>query len=1187
MEMRSATLKLISVACASIVVLTIFQVAVTNVSAADPMDSDLDGLLDRDEHVTRSWMTDVWHEIGDHWNMDGFVTVRMDLPALDRVTSVKVLWKVLHPQSSDIRVHVSKLQSDWICMGVGISGTPFEGSFELLGNGYTAADFAVAQTWELYALDYDDDGIAGTLMYFRIEVTRSTDPLDPDTDNDGLSDGDEVNSRLMTQTWTSGPHSIGDMWSQDGLVAVRFSLPALDHVTSAKVYWDISHPQSNDLKVFAQMSTNDWTEMGYGPSGTSFKGSYELLAHQYDQSDFETAHSWNFYILDYDGDGLSGILNSLRLEVVRTTDPLRPDTDGDGILDGNEVWSQTWSTEEFYHITHRTQGYPYGYTEISLTIPAGLPSDLTAAWLQVGIVHPDRSLLKISIKRNGGGETTLWDQEGGSTANLFNGWNLFESGYGFSPSDLGSISTWTLRIWNYAGWDGQQAHLHQLQYLRIQVSGETNPLNPDTDGDGILDGEEVNLGEDGWITNPVLRDTDSDGVSDFDEINKNTLCGEELDPTSKDTDGDGFDDSIDRALGDRMLEITIDSLYLEDILGGKSSPSVFFIIEANGNTYCTERRTAQVGQTRDMNLHYFVDIRDSDRSADFLIRAYADNIGSSDPQLDIAYGSSMDVYCTWNDDALAWIFDRSGRGDGYNEDRNAEIRFTIEAVVPERSNVVLVTGIQDGEEYGLVETDNGYRYNADEQVYVLYIDFINPVPFGSPFVRGTNTVIIPRSVAVASDLGYYLEHPDELAPWDVLRGADFAVPDGYFDSSHIAATISKNLIQTSSAYELNEILTKDHDGNIIGNTVRISPEDLYLLHLPSGVLSSIPFVNIRNSGLGEAPVNMPGAPGGLWGTVITICDFVYHGLVAVANFIVDVAEAVYNGIRDFVGMVGDTAGGVMEKIVKAVEKIKNAFDAFVTWAKEFMADVINLAFAGINAIWDAILDYARGLLRILSDNDIEGVGSAMSSYIFNNPVFVTLLSVSITLDIVMLTLSPVISPFAFLLVLIAPMVISAIIGSVTVEPGDESLRQEARDVGEDLSRSTDSTLVAQTASQFLTDEEAHSTEPNYGGMLLATSLALWLLGQKPGQAKDGAALLYSITALAMEQIFYEQEDGTPEKAYAMILMVTAAGTAPILAWQSFYVPPGPNAYKVIVFGVAITSFTYTFYTAIERVDGWG
>lgn len=51
----------------------------------------------------------------------------------------------------------------------------------------------------------------------------------------------------------------------------------------------------------------------------------------------------------------------------------------------------------------------------------------------------------------------------------------------------------------------------------------TLPMNPDTDGDTLSDGEEANRGVDGYITDPLLRDTDGDGTSDrFD--------GQPLDP---------------------------------------------------------------------------------------------------------------------------------------------------------------------------------------------------------------------------------------------------------------------------------------------------------------------------------------------------------------------------------------------------------------------------------------------------------------------------------------------------------------------------------------------------------------------------------------------------------------------------------------------------------------------------------
>lgn len=61
----------------------------------------------------------------------------------------------------------------------------------------------------------------------------------------------------------------------------------------------------------------------------------------------------------------------------------------------------------------------------------------------------------------------------------------------------------------------------------------TSPRNPDTDGDGLTDGEEAKI----YKTNPLSVDTDLDGLSDFDEVKKY-----KTDPLKADTDGDGLND---------------------------------------------------------------------------------------------------------------------------------------------------------------------------------------------------------------------------------------------------------------------------------------------------------------------------------------------------------------------------------------------------------------------------------------------------------------------------------------------------------------------------------------------------------------------------------------------------------------------------------------------------------------------
>jgi hypothetical protein len=69
----------------------------------------------------------------------------------------------------------------------------------------------------------------------------------------------------------------------------------------------------------------------------------------------------------------------------------------------------------------------------------------------------------------------------------------------------------------------------------INVHG-TNPLDPDTDDDGLTDGDEVNV----HGTDPLDGDTDDDGLNDGDEVNVY-----HTDPLDPDTDDDGLMDGVE------------------------------------------------------------------------------------------------------------------------------------------------------------------------------------------------------------------------------------------------------------------------------------------------------------------------------------------------------------------------------------------------------------------------------------------------------------------------------------------------------------------------------------------------------------------------------------------------------------------------------------------------------------------
>lgn len=134
----------------------------------------------------------------------------------------------------------------------------------------------------------------------------------------------------------------------------------------------------------------------------------------------------------------------------------------------------------------------------------------------------------------------------------------------------------------------------------------TDPLNQDSDGNGINDADEdadgdglSNIEEINAGTDPTECDTDSDGLSDADEIN---VYG--TDSTKYDTDEDGLSDGDEVLLGldplnpntdgstpdnERLFEQTLDEVNIEESLAEDNSviPSISGNVPGNINDHVT------------------------------------------------------------------------------------------------------------------------------------------------------------------------------------------------------------------------------------------------------------------------------------------------------------------------------------------------------------------------------------------------------------------------------------------------------------------------------------------------------------------------------------------------------------------------------------------------------------------------
>jgi hypothetical protein len=254
--------------------------------------------------------------------------------------------------------------------------------------------------------------------------------------------------------------------------------------------------------------------------------------------------------IDTDNDGLADVE-----EKVYGTDKDNPDSDGDGIPDGDEV-------------------YPYSLIQTSLTYE-----------------QAQEASERISSDGNVYGHLAVITSKGEQSAIERKFGAFLDSNYWIGLNDLAEEATfeWVPTsplspIYNgvpggaetldYINWrESQPNNLNNADGVVLGTDytwrtrpvtetlpfivelQPTDPAESDTDGDGLSDGEEIN----GALTDPNKQDTDGDGLTDSQEIKDYGS-----NPTVSDTDGDGLSDGEEIARGTSLVNKDTDNDGLTD-----------------------------------------------------------------------------------------------------------------------------------------------------------------------------------------------------------------------------------------------------------------------------------------------------------------------------------------------------------------------------------------------------------------------------------------------------------------------------------------------------------------------------------------------------------------------------------------------------------------------------------------------
>jgi Flp pilus assembly protein TadG len=416
-------------------------------------------------------------------------------------------------ENDDVDCSIASYDSDADGLADAWEMTYFGGLTFMDGTGDPDGDLCTNECEETRLLnpiqpDTDLDGITdGREALAVVTGYTGTNPLDADSDGDIVKDGDEIANSLNPLNRDSD----GDRLSDGQELRIPAPSPYSTGLGTSATNPDTDGDGLTDYEEVARNDTDPMTRDGDDTDPLSTDTDLDAL------NDGAEVLFWftNPRVADTDSDGLSdgaevqnGDTAPLILDA-NDTNPTIADTDGDGLNDGQEVLTYITNPRDEDTDNDRLTDLQEVNFTLSYTVNGAAQTE-------------NRTLV-----------APFPDMDSDGVPN----------GPRDPDSDGDGIS------------DGDEA-------LRVNLGGQLNPTNPyraDTDGDTRTDRAEVNFSLTYTInelqtrtvtisTDPTRTDTDSDGLSDGVEINGTrtvTPVGAITDPTLVDSDADGVNDRTD------------------------------------------------------------------------------------------------------------------------------------------------------------------------------------------------------------------------------------------------------------------------------------------------------------------------------------------------------------------------------------------------------------------------------------------------------------------------------------------------------------------------------------------------------------------------------------------------------------------------------------------------------------------